>query len=77
MIEGKIQGMKIVLNGKEEYLDRPITVEELRAAKGWKAGGIVVEFNRQIIDRKDWAITFLQEGDCLEVLSFVGGGCLP
>ncbi len=72
-----MQSVKIVLNGKEECFARPMTIEELRAAKGWKAGGIVVEFNREIIDRKDWAITLLQEGDELEVLSFVGGGCLP
>ncbi len=66
--------MKIFLNGKEEFLNQPQTIEELRLAKRWEPARIVVELNLEIIAKEEWTLIVLKENDQLEVLSFVGGG---
>jgi thiamine biosynthesis protein ThiS len=58
-------------------------------ARGWRAGGTVaellsdleikaervaVELNREILDRAAFAQRNLQDGDRVEILSFIGGG---
>jgi hypothetical protein len=32
--------------------------------------------NLEILDRKDFELRSLKEGDRVEILSFIGGGCL-
>lgn len=59
-------------------------------ARGWRAGGTVadllqelaiknervaVELNLEILDRKDFGHCSLKDGDRVEILSFIGGGC--
>jgi thiamine biosynthesis protein ThiS len=34
-----------------------------------------VELNRNIVPREQWAQTTLLDGDRLEIVHFVGGGC--
>jgi thiamine biosynthesis protein ThiS len=36
-----------------------------------------VELNLEIAPRDRWERTFLKDGDRLEIVHFVGGGCLP
>ena len=66
--------VKIILNGKEEILLRPMTVRELVSLKGWNPDKIVVELNREIVGKEAWADLSLKENDTMEILSFVGGG---
>ena len=66
--------VKIILNGKEEILLRPMTVRELVSLKGWNPDKIVVELNREIVGKGAWADLSLKENDKMEILSFVGGG---
>ena len=35
---------------------------------------IAIEYNGEILHRQFWATTLLQAGDCLEVVTIVGGG---
>ena len=65
--------MKIFINGNEEHTESP-TLAELVANRGLDAGALVVELNQQIIKQEQWQATTLNEGDRLELLSFVGGG---
>ena len=59
-------------------------------ARGWRSGGTVadlllalalnservaVEVNLEILDRKAFGARTLGDGDRVEILSFIGGGC--
>ncbi len=65
--------MNIFINGNKEDV-APCTLAELIDWKKLNAGALVVELNQQIIKQEFWPATELQEGDRLEMLSFVGGG---
>lgn len=65
--------MNIKVNGKPES----ISVENLARYlqdRGLDPKALVVEHNGRVIQADRWAQTVLQEGDQLELLSFVGGG---
>ncbi len=66
--------MKIVLNGKEETLLKPMTIRELIEAKGSEPDRIVVELNLEIIGKEAWSGVVLKNGDKMEILRFIGGG---
>lgn len=65
--------MKIMVNGKSENL----SVENIAAYirdKGFNPKALVVEHNGSVVVSDQWADTPLNDGDQLELLSFVGGG---
>ena len=66
--------MNIKINGKVEKLERPSTVEALVSGKGLCADRIVIEHNRRIVPKEEWAGIILREDDSIEIVSFVGGG---
>ena len=65
--------MNIFVNGNKERIE-PCTLAQLIAWKKLNAGALVIELNQQIIKQEFWPTTELKEDDCLEMLSFVGGG---
>ncbi len=67
--------MKIQINGQEKEFSVS-TVAELVEQLGLKGDRLAIELNRDIVPRAKWADTALQEGDKLEMVHFVGGGCL-
>ncbi len=74
--------MKIHINGEERVFAGPappadFTLTSLIEAMGMKSDRVAVELNRAIIPRDRWPQTLLQEGDQLEIVHFVGGGCPP
>lgn len=50
------------------------TLLELLEAQGYRLEVIAVEYNGAILNKAAYGSTVLQEGDKLEVVSFVGGG---
>jgi sulfur carrier protein len=66
--------MKIILNGKEFELERPVSVRGLILLRGIKSPSVVVERNRTIVSMEEWDSVMITEGDTIEVLSLVGGG---
>ncbi len=66
--------MKIVLNGKEEFLEEPRNIEEFIAVRKWDSATVVVELNSEIIGQEHWTNIVLRDDDRLEILRFVGGG---
>jgi sulfur carrier protein len=64
----------LTLNGKQESIDRPISLEALVAAKGLCPDKIVVEHNFSIISKEDWHKITVKDQDMIEIISFVGGG---
>jgi sulfur carrier protein len=68
--------MKLQINGEERSFDPPVpTLAALVETLGMKPDRVAVELNRDIVPRDRWADTALNEGDQLEVVHFVGGGC--
>ena len=66
----KINGeIKTIKNFNEELL-----LEALLEKLGYKPQLIVVELNGEIIHPKVWKSTKIKNGDCLEVVTIVGGG---
>ena len=66
----KINGeIKTIKNTSEELLLEPL-LENL----GYKPQLVVVELNGEIINPKFWINTKIKNGDCLEVVTIVGGG---
>ncbi len=62
----KINGVEWNVTGK--------TVAEYLATTSYDARRIAVERNGDIVPKALYAETVLQDGDCVEVVSFVGGG---
>jgi thiamine biosynthesis protein ThiS len=69
--------MKLHINGEERSLDAPapLTLAALVEILGMKPDRVAVELNRDIVPRSQWPETRLHEGDRLELVHFVGGGC--
>jgi thiamine biosynthesis protein ThiS len=68
--------IKILFNGKEEILENEISIQELLKKKNIRPEVVTVELNEKIIDRKDYQISIVKEGDKLELVYFMGGGKL-
>lgn len=66
--------MKLVINGEEQSMAGPITLEGLIEQLGMKPDRVAVELNREIVSRDQWSVTPLNESDRLEIVHFVGGG---
>lgn len=64
----------ITVNGEPRVLDRPVTVAGLLAAIGLDARKVAVECREEIVPRSAYATTWLQAGDSLEIVHFIGGG---
>ena len=67
--------MRVRINGQEELItEKSLTLQELIANRGLSPSQVVAEVNRQIIPREQWSQIGLQNNDCIEIISFVGGG---
>jgi thiamine biosynthesis protein ThiS len=64
----------IRLNGKERELDAGHTLTSLLESLDLHPGMIVVELNRDIVDRDRYAEVGVSDGDTIELVHFVGGG---
>lgn len=64
----------ILVNGREENVETPITVAEFLEQKRYRIDRIAVEKNGDIVPKRMYTETKLESGDRLEVVSFVGGG---
>ena len=62
----KVNGTEFDIAGK--------TVSEYLATTDYDPKRIAVERNGDIVFKSKYDITVLKNGDCLEVVSFVGGG---
>lgn len=64
----------ITVNGKELENIASKTVAEYLAESGYDVKRIAVEINGDIVPKSSYETTILQDGDSVEVVSFVGGG---
>ena len=69
--------MKLKINGEIKTIKSPkadFLLEGLLEHLGYKPQLVVVELNGVIVNPKDWISTKIKNGDCLEVVTIVGGG---
>ena len=66
--------IEVVVNGERRELQTGLTVTELLTQLGLHPRLIVVEHNREILDRAAYEKTEVCHGDALELVHFVGGG---
>lgn len=70
--------MKLVINGQERdfpALDAKPILAHLVTLLEMKADRIAIELNGEIAPRSTWEQVSLENGDKLEIVQFVGGGC--
>lgn len=63
----------VVINGKDIELGNTSTVEDLVTERSI-TGMFVIEKNKEIIQKEDYAKTPVKENDVLEIVGFFGGG---
>jgi thiamine biosynthesis protein ThiS len=66
--------MKIVLNGREQDIERGATIADLVALSGLVGKRVAIEVNREIVPRSDYATRTLGANDRIEVVHAIGGG---
>ncbi|MCZ8523465.1 MULTISPECIES: sulfur carrier protein ThiS [Paenibacillus] len=66
--------MNLIVNGEARDVEGAGTVAELLAVFKLQHKILVVELNREIIDRSHYEETKLTDGDRIEIVHFVGGG---
>lgn len=64
----------IFVNGKAREFTGALTVAELLVQMELDPQRVAVDRGGGIVRRADFAETVLADGDCLEVVQFVGGG---
>ena len=69
--------MKFKINGEFKTIvdsNEELFLEGLVTQLGYQPQLVVVELNGVIINPKDWPNTIIKNGDCLEIVTIVGGG---
>lgn len=74
MTEGFQSRMHIQVNGEPRQVCEEINVTDLLRDLQLNVERVAVEVNLEILDRRDFDAKTLQEGDRIEILSFIGGG---
>jgi sulfur carrier protein len=74
-----VSSLNLTINGQQrsfEALAPEASLASLVTELGLKADRVAIERNGEIVPRKDWSSVYLQNDDRLELVHFVGGGCL-
>ena len=67
--------IQIQVNGDSRVLPRGATVADLLTDLDLSRERVAVEHNREILSRRHFDEVRLADGDRLEIVHFVGGGC--
>lgn len=66
--------MKITINGQEKDFASSLSLEDLVDKLKKNKDHVIAELNGNIIKSKEWAGTTVNDGDSIELVTFVGGG---
>ncbi len=67
--------MNLVVNGEKYTLGSTSpTVKDLLESLGVLEKKLAVEHNREVVSREGYETRFLNEGDSIEIVHFIGGG---
>jgi thiamine biosynthesis protein ThiS len=71
-----VESIQIQVNGQSRACRAGATVAELLRELEIMSERVAVELNLEILDRNEFDHRGIQDGDRLEILSFIGGGSL-
>ncbi len=67
--------MQIIINGDTyDDLKADMSVLDLLSQLGLPKAKIAVECNQEIVPKSGYTTVILQDGDILEIITFIGGG---
>ena len=66
--------MHVKLNGEAREVPESMTIQQLLESLKVRRDTVAVEVNREIVPRARHGDRHLEEGDAVEVVTFVGGG---
>ena len=66
--------MHIRVNGESRQVHEEMNVTGLLQDLQLNVERVAVEINLEILDRRDFDARTLEEGDRIEIMSFIGGG---
>ena len=66
--------MQIIINGEIKKFKEKITISELLNQLSLDGKVMAAAINMEIVKKDNWKIFYLNDGDKLELLDFVGGG---
>ena len=64
----------VKINGAKQDADG-CTVAKWLAEAGYDSRAVAVEYNDVILPKEDYGSTVLRNGDVVEIVCFMGGGC--
>ena len=73
-MQSQLGVIAIQVNGLRRDVPYGTTLEDLISLFHLQKKSIVVERNRQVVDKTAYAVTPLKENDKIEIVHFVGGG---
>ena len=66
--------IKITVNGKQIQVIPNFSLKSLMTKLKMPLNKIAIELNKKIIDKKSISKIYLQKGDKIEIVHFIGGG---
>ena len=66
--------IQVKLNGKDRQVEAGHSIRSLIESLDLHPSLVVVELNREILDRGAYGDAMVQAGDTIELVHFVGGG---
>ncbi len=66
--------ISVQVNGEQQTCHSESYLPNLLTQLNLNPRLIAIEYNGEILHRQFWDATQMQEGDCLEVVTIVGGG---
>lgn len=66
--------MNIIINGTSKQITKAQNLSEIVSSYCKQPKHVITELNGTIVPCDQWALTDLQDGDALELVTFVGGG---
>jgi len=67
--------LKVIVNGQDREVADGAAIIDLIRLLDLKPERVAVELNRKILRRIEWPDATLNDGDRVEIVHFVGGGC--
>ena len=66
--------IKITVNGKQMQVIYKFSIKNLMTKLKIPINKIAIELNKKIVDKKKISKIYLQKGDKIEIVHFIGGG---
>ena len=66
--------IEILINGEKNNFESSVSISELIIIKNLENLSVAVALNSEIINKSDFNVIFIKDGDKLDIVKPVGGG---